>query len=100
MTVAAALGLGGCAGYAAWHKCGPAGCPGDAQLAAAVRARLDQHRELQAPNVLYVQALDGVVYLTGEVGTDLQRDIAATVAGEVPGARRVVNDVALEYPGR
>ncbi len=100
LTAAVALGLGGCAGLAAWHRCGPAGCPGDAQLAAAVRTRLEEHPELRAPNVLYVQTLDGVVYLTGEVGTELQRDIAAAVAGKVPGARRVVNDLALQYSGR
>jgi osmotically-inducible protein OsmY len=92
--------LSACAGFASYRSCGYHECPADAAISSAVRAALDQHAELRAPNRLYVQTLDRVVYLTGEVSTELQRDIAGSVAGSTPGARRVVNDVSLEYTGR
>ncbi|MDE2138686.1 MAG: hypothetical protein KGJ68_14740, partial [Gammaproteobacteria bacterium] len=57
-----ALGQGGCATVETWRKCG-AGCPGDAAMSAAVRARLNQFPELLAPNRVYVSTLDRVVYL-------------------------------------
>jgi osmotically-inducible protein OsmY len=44
--------------------------------------------------------VDGVVYLNGEVATELQRDTATALAREVPGARQVVDMIALEYQGR
>jgi BON domain-containing protein len=91
--------LSGCAAYDAWRKCG-SGCPGDAQLAAAVRARLDQHTELLAPNQVYVSAIDGVVYLSGQVFTELQRDTAESVALQTPGAPRVVSLISVENLGR
>lgn len=92
-------GLGGCAAVETWHKCG-AGCPGDAELSARVRARLDAYPELLAPNRVYVSTLDRVVYLTGEVATDLQREDAESVARHTPGVPRVVNLISLEFDGR
>lgn len=92
--------LCGCAAYGQYRACAAGGCPQDAAVSAAVRAALYRHAELRAPNAVYVQTLDGVVYLSGIVSTELQRDIAASAASEVPGARRVVNGVALEYTGR
>jgi osmotically-inducible protein OsmY len=47
-----------------------------------------------------VQTLDRVVYLTGQMATDLQRDTAESVAREAPGPSRVVNTIALTYTGR
>jgi osmotically-inducible protein OsmY len=91
--------VGGCAAVETLRKCG-AGCPGDAELTAAVRARLVQHTELLAPNRVYVRALDGVVYLSGEVVTDVQRATAETVALQTPGVPRVVDLISLEYNGR
>jgi osmotically-inducible protein OsmY len=92
--------LPGCAVYSAYEKCGARGCPQDAQISAAVRALLDQDGALRAPNLIYVQTLDGVVYLSGEVATDLQRETAASAALAVPGVRRVVDTIGLEYSGR
>ncbi len=68
--------LTGCGAYSAYRKCGFAGCPGDAKITAEVRALLNQHPVLGPPNQVYVQTLDGVVYLTGQVATDLQRESA------------------------
>ena len=97
--IAGAAGLGGCATLETLRKCGTA-CPGDAEISAAVRARLDQHPELRAPNRLYVSTLDGVVYLSGEVATDLQRLDAEAIARATPGVTRVVDLINLEYNGR
>ncbi|MBS0378960.1 MAG: BON domain-containing protein [Proteobacteria bacterium] len=95
----AALLLDGCASYSAWRTCGWRGCPGDAQLTSAVRAELQGHADLAA-NPLYVHTSGAVVFLSGQVATDLQRETAADLARAVPGVRRVQNDIALEYDGR
>jgi osmotically-inducible protein OsmY len=95
----AVVSLGGCAAVETWNKCG-AGCPGDAEMSAQVRARLGEYPELLAPNRVYVSTLDRVVYLSGEVATDLQRETAETVARTTPGVPRVVDMISLEYNGR
>jgi osmotically-inducible protein OsmY len=92
--------LTGCTAYRAYEKCGYDGCPGDQQISHQVRASLRQHTELLPPNLIYVHTVDGVVYLNGQVATELQRDAAVAVAREVPGAREVVDMIALEYQGR
>lgn len=96
---AVTAGLGGCAAFDTLRKCG-AGCPGDAEISTAVRARLEQHTELLAPNRVYVSTLDGVVYLSGEVATDLQRLDAEAITRATPGVPRVVDLINLEYNGR
>ena len=92
--------LPGCAAYSAYRKCGSRGCPGDAKITVEVRALLNQHPALGPPNQIYVQTLDRVVYLTGQVATDLQRDAAETIAHEATGVSRIVNTIALTYAGR
>lgn len=92
--------LGGCAAYHAYRKCGLHGCPGDAAITAEVRALLDQHPELGPPNQVYVQTLDRVVYLTGQVATGLQREIADSAAHDPPGVRQVIDTISLGYNGR
>ena len=61
---------------------------------------LQQHPVLAAPNQVYVQTLDRVVYLSGQVATDLQRDTAESAARKAAGAQRVVDSIALPYTGR
>jgi osmotically-inducible protein OsmY len=99
-----AITLGGalcaCTALETYRGCGFQECPGDAAISHAVRAALYRHPELRVPNRLYVQTLDQVVYLTGEVATDLQREIAESVARSTPGVRRVANDVSIEYTAR
>ena len=80
--------------------CTTGSCKADAKITHDVRAHLKEHRELSAPNVVYVETRGGIVYLTGQVATDLQRDTAESVAGHVPGVVRVVNSIALTYGGR
>jgi osmotically-inducible protein OsmY len=84
--------LGACAAY---EKCGFEGCPGDAKIAAAVSAALTHHAELQPPNLINVQTIDGVVYLYGLVDTDYQLQMAETVAHQVHGVTKVVNSIGL-----
>lgn len=90
--------LSGCAPFEAWRKCA-SGCPGDAEIATAVRTRLREHTELLAPNQVDVRVMDGVVYLSGQVATDLQRDDAGQIARQAAGAHAVVNIIGLAYPG-
>jgi len=99
LLIALAGSLGGCATLETLHKCG-SGCPGDAEISAAVRARLYQHTELLAPNRVYVSTLDGIVYLSGEVVTDTQRLDAEDIARATPRVTRVVNIIGLEFQGR
>lgn len=94
--LAIATAVAGCAAT----PCSSDSCKADAKITADVQSRLKEYRELSAPNVVHVQTRDGVVYLSGQVATGLQRDTAESVAGKVPGVVRVVNTIALAYSGR
>ncbi|HEX3849002.1 MAG TPA: BON domain-containing protein [Steroidobacteraceae bacterium] len=83
------------AGCAVYQKCGFRGCPGDAEITAAVQADFAQHPAIMPPNIINIRCLDGVVYLSGLVATDLQRQVAASVALQTPGVKRVVNSIGL-----
>ena len=91
------LSLPGCVSSS---QCASEECKNDAKITADVKAKLKEHPELGGPNTVYVQTRGGVVYLTGQVATDLQRQTAETVAGQVPGVVRVVNSIALTFGGR
>ena len=82
-------------GCVAYKKCGFCGCPGDAEITAQVRALFDQHPALKPPNLLEAQTLDHVVYLNGVVDTDLERQMAESVAHEAKGVTKVVNSIGL-----
>jgi osmotically-inducible protein OsmY len=90
------LALQGCVS----SPCTTEACQGDAKITAAVQAKLKEHRELSAPNAVYVKTRDGVVYLSGQVTTDLQRDTAEAVTAQVAGVQQVVNSISLSYSGR
>ena len=100
LLILASVIAGGCAPFEAWRECGWRGCPGDAQLTAAVEAALHEHPALEPPNLLYVRTSDRVVFLSGQVATDFQRETAVAAARQVRGVRRVINGIALEYDGR
>lgn len=89
--------VAGCAAFEEVRRCGWNGCPPDAHITAEIEARFEPHTELQPPNAVYVQTLNGVVYLSGIVATGLQRATAEELAREVPGVKRVVNNIALTY---
>ena len=86
-------------GCAAYTKCGFGGCPGDAQITSQVRSLLGQHPALEPPNLLEVHTLDRVVYLSGVVDTDLERQMAESVAREAKGVKKVVNSIGLSGGG-
>jgi osmotically-inducible protein OsmY len=81
-------------------QCTSEQCKKDAKITADVQAKFKERRELGAPNMIYVQTREGIVYLTGQVATDPQRQTAEGLAGQVPGVVRVVNSIALTYGGR
>jgi osmotically-inducible protein OsmY len=85
---------------AVYRKCGFAGCPGDAQITADVRARFTAHPALEPPNLIHVQTLDRVVYLSGQVDTELERATAESVARQAAGVKQVANSISLGYEGR
>jgi osmotically-inducible protein OsmY len=85
---------------AVYRKCGFTGCSGDANITASVQAQFRQHPALEPPNLLHVQTLDRVVYLTGQVDTELERSMAESLARNVAGVRRVVNSINFSYEGR
>jgi osmotically-inducible protein OsmY len=94
------LGLTGIlAGCATFNKCGLRGCPGDADITARVEAKLQQYPALEAPNSVRARALDHVLYLYGLVDTDLERQLAESVAIEAAGGARVVDSVAVNNLG-
>ena len=87
--------LPGCAVYETYQKCGFGGCPDDQRITRDVRALFTQHPALEPPNLIDVQTLNHVVYLNGLVDTDLERQLAESVAAEAPGVVRVVNSIGL-----
>ena len=98
--VSAVILAGNLYACAAYRHCGLAGCPGDARITAAVTAQFNHYPVLEPPNLVYVQTLDHVVYLTGQVNTDTERDLAQSVALHVAGVTRVVNSINTSYQGR
>jgi hypothetical protein len=82
------------------RECTSEECLNDAKITDAIKSKLKEHRELGGPNVVYVQTRGGVVYLTGQVATDLQRQSAESIARQVPGVGEVVNSIAISFEGR
>jgi osmotically-inducible protein OsmY len=88
--------LSGCAALSEYRACGYAGCPDDAKITAQVDTLLSKQRNLrEADDQVYVQTIDGVVYLTGDVTTDMQRDKAELLAREAPGVNQVVDTLTV-----
>ena len=87
-------------GCASEQACPAERCAGDASITAQVEAGINQHPALEAPNSVRVQTVDQVVYLNGQVDTELQRELAESLARAVPGVKRVVNSINFSYAGR
>ena len=99
ITFALMAAVPGCDAYTTVRRCGSEGCPADQQITTDIRALLSQRTALLAPNMVYVRTLDGVVYLSGQVATPLQRTEAEDVARQAAGVNRVVNTISLGYRG-
>jgi osmotically-inducible protein OsmY len=78
---------------------GLSGSPEDDGISAHVRAQLSQYPSLRSSDSLRVKTYGRVVYLTGQVDTDEQRDLAESVTSEVAGVARVVDTIDLSFPG-
>ena len=63
----------------------------DARISAIVQRVLDQHPDLEPPNIIRVQAVNRVVYLHGQVGSTFQLETAELVAAQAPDVARVEN---------
>jgi osmotically-inducible protein OsmY len=94
LTVVLAAALSGCVTY---EKCGLRGCPGDADLSKNVQESINQHIGSVAPKSIRVTTLDHVVYLNGQVDYGLERSTAETVANQVPGVAKVVNNIYVAH---
>jgi hypothetical protein len=67
----------------------------DQKITAGVEARFRQHPELEAPDLIDVQTINRVVYLSGTVSAGLQREYAESVADQAPGVTKVVNSISV-----
>jgi osmotically-inducible protein OsmY len=99
VTALSAALMGPLLGCATGRPCATDACLSDASLSAQVKAALDQHPALEAPNSVRVQTANSTVYLYGHVATELQRDDAEAVARQVPGVTQVVDSLRLTYAG-
>ena len=61
-------------GCAVTQECNVDSCADDAQITANIQSLFDQRAEFKPPNFVYVKTLNHVVYLTGQVNTDLVRE--------------------------
>jgi|SRR5215469_7388322 len=90
--------LGGCASMGG--KCNDPKCAQDADITARVKSAVFADASLRAPNLVYVQTRNGVVYLTGTVATDLQREQAESYARGVQGVEEVINSISVQNVAR
>ncbi len=91
MAVAVAGMAAACSSFGA---CNSSACAEDQRIAAEVKGRLHADSAFRMGNV-HVQARDHVVYLSGLVDTESEQGSAASIAADVPGVRRVVNELAV-----
>lgn len=78
------------------HTLRPGGS--DAEVRTAVTARLRHSLELRGSIITIDSVYDGVVRLVGAAEGAAIAALAFDLAIEVPGVRRVINDVALQRP--
>jgi osmotically-inducible protein OsmY len=86
--------LPGCAEY---RQCRLEGCPPDTKITADVQARLNQITDVGSTDSIKVQTLDHVVYPNGLVDAGSEKSTAESVAKQVPGVTRVVNNIAVSH---
>lgn len=95
--IVAASSLSACATL---EKCGLEGCAEDRQITTAVQRVIHSYPALQGVNTVRVQTLNHVVYLYGQVDTELELWTAQQAALSVKGVDRVVNSIAFQFQGR
>jgi osmotically-inducible protein OsmY len=88
----ATVSLQGCAAFP--QSANPSA---DKKITADVETRFRQHAQLESPNQLDVQTINGVVYLHGTVSSGLQRKEAEWVANEAPDVAQVVDSISVVH---
>ena len=83
--------IGGCAGNRA---CPGSGCTADDDTTAAVDAALVSNADLGPPNQIQVVTYHHVVYLSGVVESEYQKEVAESVAVQTGGDAEVVSSIA------
>jgi osmotically-inducible protein OsmY len=96
--VLAPLLCGALCGCAVTQECSVDRCADDSQITAKIQSMFDQRSEFRPPNFVYVKTVNHVVYLTGQVNTDLVRENAESLVRDAADGTRVVNSIALTYP--
>ena len=96
--VLAPLLSGALCGCAVTQQCRVDRCADDSQITANIQSLFDQRAEFKPPNFVYVKTVNRVVYLTGQVNTDLVRENAESIVRDAADGMRVVNSIALTYP--
>jgi osmotically-inducible protein OsmY len=91
--------IGSSSGCAVSGVRGLSGSPGDDGISTHVRAQLSQYPSLRSSDSLRVQTYGRVVYLTGQVDSDEQRDLAESLTSEVDDVARVVDTISISFPG-
>jgi osmotically-inducible protein OsmY len=85
-----AAALSGCAVF---EKCSPENCATDAKITADVGNMFGEHAEFGPPGTIHVQTINGVVYLNGQVNSDMERQSAETLVLKVQNVKDVVNSL-------
>ena len=67
----------------------------DGKITTAVRAQINQHPDVGAPDSVRVETREHVVYLSGFVSTGLMKQTAEDIARQTPGVTRVVNEIGI-----
>ena len=89
--------MGALPGCAEHRQCRLEGCPPDTKITADVQAQLNQVTDLGCPDSIKVQTVDHVAYLHGLVDVGSEKSTAESVAKQVPGVTRVVNNIAVSH---
>jgi osmotically-inducible protein OsmY len=89
---------GALVGCAVTQECKVDSCADDSRITSTIQSLFDQRSEFKPPNFVYVKTVNHVVYLTGQVNTDLVRENAESIVRDAADGSRVVNSIALTYP--
>jgi osmotically-inducible protein OsmY len=88
-----ALVLTSCLSGCAEFKCAPESCSGDARITADVSAVFSKHAEFVPPGTVRVQTINGIVYLNGQVNSEMERRSAEALVRQVANVKDVVNSL-------
>ena len=96
LTGAALILTGTLSAWAADRNSAKVPNPDDGRITTDVKAAIAQRRDLGAPNQIYIDTRDHVVFLSGVVNNSLSGDNAIEIARQVPGVTRVVSTIGVD----